>query len=101
MPSEGWRSNYSRGAGILFGPDITMEFLEENQLTCLVRSHQFDPCSVFKVEHNRKCVTVFTAENYAGPDSPSSGYYIELKSSSEHPADHSVPIRRSAHRSRT
>lgn len=30
----------SRGAGVMFGPDVTLSFLKDNQLELVVRSHE-------------------------------------------------------------
>lgn len=38
-PSEG-RGPSQRGVGVGFGPDVTRNFLEDNQLDLLVRSHE-------------------------------------------------------------
>jgi len=32
-----------RGVGVMFGPDIAAKFLDDNQLTMLVRSHEVKP----------------------------------------------------------
>ncbi|CAM9845367.1 unnamed protein product [Ectocarpus fasciculatus] len=58
-----------RGAGVLFGPDSTMSFLEENGLDMVVRSHEcveegFD--LPFEEEMEGCCATIFSASNYGG-----------------------------------
>ena len=52
-----------RGLGILFGPDITKRFLKANELELVVRSHEVKDRG-FDVEHDGKCVTIFSAPNY-------------------------------------
>lgn len=57
-----------RGAGlILFGPDVTQQFLNENRLELVVRSHQLpDTYKGFGMHHGGKLLTVFSASNYCG-----------------------------------
>ena len=57
--------NSTRGAGGLFGANVTHEFLKENKLSCLVRSHQ---CVASGIEtcHDGRLFTVFSASNYCG-----------------------------------
>jgi serine/threonine-protein phosphatase 5 len=52
-----------RGAGYLFGPDITSAFLARNHLSYIVRSHQVVR-EGYEVTHGGLCVTVFSAPNY-------------------------------------
>jgi serine/threonine-protein phosphatase 5 len=52
-----------RGVGFAFGPDITAAFLERNNLSLLVRSHEVKE-EGFLVEHDGKTITVFSAPNY-------------------------------------
>lgn len=63
--SAGIGFNSSRGGGTVFGPDVTKQFLEANQLQLLVRSHQVKD-EGFEVEHGGKLITVFSAPNYCG-----------------------------------
>jgi hypothetical protein len=84
-----------------FGPNITAAFLEKNNLSWLMRSHQW--CSTgFKAMHNNTCFTVFSAANYenidtnmgavvhltlAPPDPPLGTETAEVNASEvEHPA---------------
>lgn len=58
-----------RGAGVLFGPDSTASFLDENGLDMVVRSHEcveegFD--LPFEDEMEGSCATIFSASNYGG-----------------------------------
>lgn len=57
------RGPSKRGVGLQFGPDVTDAFLKRNNLELLVRSHEVKEAG-YEIEHNRKCVTVFSAPNY-------------------------------------
>lgn len=64
---DGWRESM-RGAGVEFGCKVTEEFLQNNKLDLVVRSHE--ECTRGYMEHhNRKLITVFSASNYSGPES--------------------------------
>ena len=54
-----------RGVTRTFGPDITQDFLDRNNLQLLIRSHQVQE-NGYGVMHNGKCITVFSAPNYMG-----------------------------------
>lgn len=54
-----------RGITKTFGPDVTQKVLSSNRLEYLVRSHQVQE-NGYLVQHNRKCITVFSAPNYIG-----------------------------------
>jgi serine/threonine-protein phosphatase 5 len=54
-----------RGITQTFGPDVTERFLTANGLKLLVRSHQVQE-EGYSVQHNGKCITVFSAPNYIG-----------------------------------
>eukprot|EP00917_Polyrhabdina_sp_WS-2016_P023380 GHVP01050701.1.p1 GENE.GHVP01050701.1~~GHVP01050701.1.p1 ORF type:complete len:457 (-),score=49.67 GHVP01050701.1:663-2033(-) len=54
-----------RGAGCLFGPDITHSFLKRNKLCLLIRSHEVKK-EGYQLTHGNKCLTVFSAPNYGG-----------------------------------
>eukprot|EP00917_Polyrhabdina_sp_WS-2016_P024519 GHVP01053070.1.p1 GENE.GHVP01053070.1~~GHVP01053070.1.p1 ORF type:complete len:559 (+),score=85.78 GHVP01053070.1:880-2556(+) len=60
---ENGRSPSKRGVATAFGPDVTEKFLSENNLRLLVRSHEMKE-EGYSVEHNGKCITVFSAPNY-------------------------------------
>ena len=62
QPFQG-RGPSKRGVGLSFGPDITAAFLENNGLDLLVRSHEVKD-EGYLVEHDGKCITVFSAPNY-------------------------------------
>mmetsp|Transcript_220 Transcript_220/g.519 ORF Transcript_220/g.519 Transcript_220/m.519 type:complete len:568 (-) Transcript_220:176-1879(-) len=57
------RSPSKRGVGYAFGPDITEKFLQRNNLSLLVRSHEVKE-EGYLVEHGGKTITVFSAPNY-------------------------------------
>lgn len=57
------RSPSKRGVGFSFGPDITEAFLNRNNLSLLVRSHEVKE-EGYLVEHGGKTITVFSAPNY-------------------------------------
>lgn len=62
QPFDG-RSPSKRGVGYAFGPDYTKQFLKLNNLQLLVRSHEVKD-EGYVVEHEGKCITVFSAPNY-------------------------------------
>jgi len=62
QPFQG-RSASKRGVGMSFGPDVTKAFLELNHLELLVRSHEVKD-EGYLIEHEGKCITVFSAPNY-------------------------------------
>ena len=55
----------NRGAGKLWGQDVTVRFLTRENLAVLVRSHQCVPLGV-AVAHGGHVYTVFSASNYCG-----------------------------------
>ncbi|DBA02948.1 TPA: hypothetical protein N0F65_005975 [Lagenidium giganteum] len=57
------RGPSKRGIGLSFGPDVTKAFLAHNNLELLVRSHEVKD-EGYLVEHDGKCITVFSAPNY-------------------------------------
>merc|ERR1712039_941148 len=54
-----------RGCGVLFGPDVTKRFCMDNNLVCVVRSHEMKQ-EGFEWHHEQRCLTVFSAPNYCG-----------------------------------
>lgn len=52
-----------RGAGFLFGSDITQAFCHENALDLIARAHQL-AMEGFKLMHEKRIVTVWSAPNY-------------------------------------
>jgi len=63
----GWAPN-RRGAGILFGKKLTMNFVIKNDVDLIVRSHQMVDKG-YKVSHERRLVTLFSASCYCGTNS--------------------------------
>lgn len=63
-PSEekGWAIS-QRGAGYVFGKDITDNFCSKNKLKMICRGHQLVNDG-FLWNHESACVTIFTAPNY-------------------------------------
>ena len=57
------RGPSKRGVGLSFGPDVTAEFLDDNGLELLVRSHEVKE-EGYLVEHDGRCITIFSAPNY-------------------------------------
>ncbi|KII74470.1 Serine/threonine-protein phosphatase 5 [Thelohanellus kitauei] len=53
----------ARGVSTSFGPDITEEFCKRNNIELVIRSHEAQ-MEGYKVMHNSKCVTIFSAPNY-------------------------------------
>jgi len=62
QPQTG-RAPSKRGVGLAFGPDVTANFLETNDLELVVRSHEVK-MGGYEISHNGKLVTVFSAPNY-------------------------------------
>lgn len=82
---KGLALNENRGIGLLFGPDMTEEFLRENKLKMIIRSHEGPDARMYRedmktltggysVDHegeSGKLVTIFSAPDYpqfAEPD---------------------------------
>lgn len=62
QPQPG-RAPSKRGVGCQFGPDVTKKFLELNKLDYVIRSHEVKN-EGYQVDHDGKCITVFSAPNY-------------------------------------
>lgn len=60
---DGVEFNKSRNIGKLFGSDVTKKFLEENDFTLIIRSHECKPKG-HDILHDGKVITVFSASNY-------------------------------------
>eukprot|EP00753_Platysulcus_tardus_P018617 PLAT6971.1.p1 GENE.PLAT6971.1~~PLAT6971.1.p1 ORF type:complete len:894 (+),score=532.56 PLAT6971.1:35-2716(+) len=54
-----------RGAGVVFGADVTKEFCRVNRLSLVIRSHECVQ-EGFEVLHNGKLITIFSASRYCG-----------------------------------
>jgi serine/threonine-protein phosphatase 5 len=59
---NGWRPS-DRGAGVYFGEDVTEKFLNDNNLTLLIRSHEVK-MEGYEIQHSGKTITIFSAPNY-------------------------------------
>ncbi|KAF4743503.1 Serine/threonine-protein phosphatase 5 [Perkinsus olseni] len=57
------RAPSQRGVGVMFGEDVTRNFLETNNLQLVVRSHEMKD-EGYEVEHSGNLITVFSAPNY-------------------------------------
>jgi serine/threonine-protein phosphatase 5 len=57
------RAPSKRGVGLSFGPDVTANFLKNNGLELIIRSHEVKDDG-FEMEHNDQLITVFSAPNY-------------------------------------
>lgn len=73
MPGRG---PSKRGVGLQFGPDITKRFCENNGLKAIIRSHEVR-MEGYEVEHDGRCITVFSAPNYVD-SSGNKGAYINI-----------------------
>ncbi|KAK7791724.1 hypothetical protein R5R35_009373 [Gryllus longicercus] len=62
QPQNG-RAPSKRGVGVQFGPDVTKNFLEKNDLDYIIRSHEVKS-EGYEMAHDGKCITVFSAPNY-------------------------------------
>ncbi|KAG0438937.1 Serine/threonine-protein phosphatase 2A catalytic subunit [Dictyocoela muelleri] len=52
-----------RGAGFTFGEDVTLNFNKTNNLKLVCRAHQL-VMDGYNFNHNKNCLTVFSAPNY-------------------------------------
>ena len=52
-----------RGLGLLFGPDVTRQFVTENNISVVIRSHQFKEFG-FSEQHDGLCITIFSCPRY-------------------------------------
>lgn len=62
QPQPG-RAPSKRGLGYSFGPDYTSNFLNNNKLRLVIRSHEVREQG-YEEEHGGRCITVFSAPNY-------------------------------------
>jgi serine/threonine-protein phosphatase 5 len=70
------RGPSKRGVGLQFGPDITKRFCENNGLEAIIRSHEVR-MEGYEVEHDGRCITVFSAPNYCDSTS-NKGAFIKI-----------------------
>ncbi|KAI4165752.1 MAG: hypothetical protein LQ342_000695 [Letrouitia transgressa] len=75
QPANG-RGPSKRGVGLQFGPDVTKRFCEANGLNAVIRSHEVR-MEGYEVEHNGRCVTVFSAPKYCD-STENKGAYINI-----------------------
>lgn len=76
QPTPG-RGPSKRGVGMQFGPDVTARFCEKNGLEAVIRSHEVR-MEGYEVEHNGRCITVFSAPRYCD-STENQGAYINIK----------------------
>ncbi|KEG06177.1 putative serine/threonine protein phosphatase [Trypanosoma grayi] len=86
---HGWRES-QRGAGVEFGPDLTHEFLRNNALEVVIRSHE-ECLSGYEEHHDGKLMTVFSASNYDGPDT-NYGSFAVLVGDNPDPSFHTYQV---------
>jgi serine/threonine-protein phosphatase 5 len=72
------RGPSKRGVGLQFGPDVTKRFCEKNGLEAIIRSHEVR-MEGYEVEHDGKCITVFSAPKYCD-STENKGAYINIES---------------------
>lgn len=70
------RGPSKRGVGLQFGPDITARFCDKNGLRGIIRSHEVR-MEGYEVEHDGRCITVFSAPNYCDSQG-NDGAYINV-----------------------
>ena len=54
QPEPG-RALSKRGVGVQFGPDVTENFLQRNNLKCIIRSHEVRE-NGYTLDHDGKCM---------------------------------------------
>lgn len=75
------RAASKRGVGLQFGPDVTKEFCETNNLKMIIRSHEVKHDG-YEIMHDGRCVTIFSAPNYCDA-SGNQGAYIHIRKNLE------------------
>ncbi|KAG8532147.1 uncharacterized protein KY384_003787 [Bacidia gigantensis] len=75
QPQPG-RGPSKRGVGLQFGPDVTKKFCEANGLDAVIRSHEVR-MEGYEVEHDGRCITVFSAPKYCD-STENKGAYINI-----------------------
>lgn len=61
--SEAGATESHRGLGYLYGPDVTSDFVINNEISAVIRSHQFMELG-FSEQHDGLCITIFSCPNY-------------------------------------
>ncbi|KAI3650248.1 hypothetical protein MP228_004835 [Amoeboaphelidium protococcarum] len=74
--AEMGRQQSKRGVAIQFGPDVTKNFCDFNGLDMIIRSHEVKD-NGYAIDHNGRCVTVFSAPNYCD-QMDNKGAYINI-----------------------
>ncbi|KAK2730817.1 hypothetical protein FQN55_005427 [Onygenales sp. PD_40] len=74
--TEPGRGPSKRGVGMQFGPDVTKRFCENNGLEAVIRSHEVR-MEGYEVEHDGRCITVFSAPRYCD-STENKGAYINI-----------------------
>ena len=64
-----------RGVSLEFGPDVTKKFLEDNDLSLMIRSHQVKE-EGYEITHNNQLITVFSAPKYCDSMTNKGAYII-------------------------
>src|SRR5690554_1188809 len=64
-----------RGAGVLFGPNITASFLKTNNLSLMIRSHELKEGG-YEEFHEGKLITVFSASYYCGTNKNKGAFVV-------------------------
>ncbi|KAJ6237738.1 serine/threonine-protein phosphatase pp2a-related [Anaeramoeba flamelloides] len=87
---DGWKFN-PRGAGYLFGKDISKKFIKRNNIKLIARAHQIK-MKGYTLEHDNSVLTLFSAPNYCSKcgnegavmtiDDNVNRYFIQFNSSS-------------------
>ncbi|RDA85059.1 hypothetical protein CP532_3127 [Ophiocordyceps camponoti-leonardi (nom. inval.)] len=70
------RGPSKRGVGMQFGPDVTRRFCDKNGLEAVIRSHEVR-MDGYEVQHDGKCITVFSAPKYCD-STENKGAYINI-----------------------
>ena len=62
VDTEGYTESH-RGLGLLFGPDVTKQFVTANNISVVIRSHQYKEFG-FSEQHEGLCITIFSCPKY-------------------------------------
>lgn len=62
VDTEGFTESH-RGLGLLFGPDVTKQFVTSNNISVVIRSHQYKEFG-FSEQHEGLCITIFSCPKY-------------------------------------